>query len=302
MPSPDLSSRQLRAFVALADSKSFTNAARQCNLSQPAFSAAIKALETSLSTRLFERDTRSVRLTPEGQLFELAARRLLDDMGGLLGDLADHVERRKGRVRIAVMPSLAAAWMPPILAEFAERWPGISVSLRDALSEESVDLVRAGQVDFAIASFGSALSPELEQKLLCTDRFHLVCRADHPLAAEKRITPEKIARYPFIQMARNDSVRQLLESALRPNRLNVVYEVEHQATILGLVEAGLGVSVLPTLTIFNFKRDAVVIKPMHMKTLSREIYVVQRREDTISVAAQTMYDLVMERIGGLTFK
>lgn len=300
MAIPDLSSRQLRAFVALADLKSFTKAASACNLSQPAFSAAIKTLEESLSTRLFDRNTRSVQLTPEGQLFEPAARRLLDDMGGVLGDLADHVERRKGRVRIAALPSLAAGWLPAIFAEFNERWPGISVGLRDALSDECIDLVRAGQVDFALAAKGSSPSPDLVETRLCSDRFHLVCRVEHPLAKEKRITPAKILPYPFIQMARNSSVRQSLDAALRPARLNAVFEVEHLATVMGLVEAGLGVSVIPTLTLFHFKRDTLAIRPLQL-ALTRDIYIVRRREGAVSVAAQTMLDLIVEKMSKLKF-
>ena len=104
MKTPELSTRQLRAFVALAGQRNFTRAAQLCHLSQPAFSALIRTLEGALGTRLFDRDTRSVQLTPEGRLFEGAAQRLLDDMRGAVSDLADHVERRKGRVRVAALP------------------------------------------------------------------------------------------------------------------------------------------------------------------------------------------------------
>src|SRR5580765_79290 len=101
MPAPDLTSRQLRAFTVLADQRNFTRAAQACHLSQPAFSALIRTLEETLGSRLFDRDTRSVQLTPEGSLFEGSARRLLEDMQAAVGDLADHVERRKGRVSVA---------------------------------------------------------------------------------------------------------------------------------------------------------------------------------------------------------
>ena len=96
---PDLSTRQLRAFLALADRNHFTRAAEACHLSQPAFSALIQALEQAVGTRLFDRSTRSVQLTPEGRLFEPAARRLLDDMHEALSGLTDHVRCRTGRSR-----------------------------------------------------------------------------------------------------------------------------------------------------------------------------------------------------------
>ena len=301
MKTPDLSTRQLRAFLALADQRNFTRAAQRCHLSQPAFSALIRALEDDLGTRLFDRDTRSVQLTPEGRLFEGSARRLLDDMGGAIRDLSDHVERRKGRVRVAALPSLAAGWLPGIFAEFMHRWPGISIDLNDALSDACLALVRSGQADFALAASGTGVTEaaDLRSSRLCTDRFHLVCRKDHPLAKEPRLTLKKIAPWPFIQMARNSSVRQALDAAAHPMRLNAVFEVEHLATVTGLVEAGLGISVVPGLTLFHFRRESLVTRPLPVPSLTRTVYLVQRREGSLSVAAQSLHDLIVDRLGAL---
>ena len=301
MKTPDLSTRQLRAFLALADQRNFTRAAQRCHLSQPAFSALIRALEDDLGARLFDRDTRSVQLTPEGRLFEGSARRLLDDMGGAIRDLSDHVERRKGRVRVAALPSLAAGWLPGIFAEFMQRWPGISIDLNDALSDACLALVRSGQADFALAASGTgaAEAADLRSSRLCTDRFHLVCRKDHPLAKEPRLTLKKIAPWPFIQMARNSSVRQALDAAAHPMRLNAVFEVEHLATVTGLVEAGLGISVVPSLTLFHFRRESLVTRPLPVPSLTRTVYLVQRREGSLSVAAQSLHDLIVARLSAL---
>ena len=303
MATPDLSARQLRAFVALADQRNFTRAAQSCHLSQPAFSALIRTLEDAMGTRLFDRDTRSVQLTPEGRLFDGAARRLLDDMQGVIGDLSDHIERRKGRVSIAALPSLAAGWLPAILAEFMQAWPGISVELHDALSDACIAQLRNHQADFVLAASGAgpAASGDLRGRKLCSDRFHLVCRADHPLATVPRLSARQLAPWPFIQMSRNSSVRQSLDAALHPLRLNAVFEVEHLATVMGLVEAGVGISVVPALTLFHFKRDTLVTRPLPVAGLTRTIYLVQRREGSLSVAAQTLHDLIVERMGSLRF-
>ena len=303
MTTPDLSARQLRAFVALADQRNFTRAAQSCHLSQPAFSALIRTLEEAMGTRLFDRDTRSVHLTPECQLFDGAARRLLEDMQGLIGDLSDHIERRKGRVRIAALPSLAAGWLPAILAEFMQAWPGISIELHDALSDACIAQLRSHQADFVLAATGAgpAAAGDLRGRKLCSDRFHLVCRADHPLATVPRLGARQLAPWPFIQMSRNSSVRQSLDAALHPLRLNAVFEVEHLATVMGLVEAGVGISVVPALTLFHFQRDTLVTRPLPVAGLTRTIYLVQRREGTLSVAAQTLHDLIVERMGSMRF-
>jgi LysR family carnitine catabolism transcriptional activator len=302
MASPDLSPRQLRAFLALADLRHFTRAAEACHLSQPAFSTLVRALEESVGTRLFDRNTRSVQLTPEGRLFEPSARRLLADMGRALRDLGDHVERRKGRVHVAALPSLAAGWLPALFAEFRQTWPGIELALSDQLSDACIDLVRGGQADFALASGSTRVADaaELRMRVLCTDRFHLVCPADHPLASEPRLTLRKLAPWPFIHMTRNSSVRQALEAALHPLAMNTVLEVEQLATVMGMVEAGLGISVVPTLTLYQFRRETIATRLLPMPQLTRRIYLVQRREGSLSAAARALHDMVVTRLGSLS--
>lgn len=298
---PDLSTRQLRAFLALADRASFTRAAEAVHLSQPAFSALIQALEDAVGARLFDRTTRSVQLTPEGRLFEPSARRLLAGMAEALQDLGDQVERRRGRVHIAALPSLAAGWLPALFAEFRAAWPGVELALSDQLSDACVDLVRGGQADFALASGGTrpADAAGLAMQPLCTDRFHLVCRADHPLASMARPSLRRIAQYPFVHMTRNSSVRQALEAALHPLAMNTVLEVEQLATVMGMVEAGVGISVVPTLTLYQFRRETLAIRPIPLPQLTRRIYLVRRRDGSLSVAAQTLHDLVVARLGSI---
>ena len=295
---PDLSTRQLRAFLALADARHFTRAAEVCHLSQPAFSALIRALESSLGARLFDRNTRSVQLTPEGRLFEPSTRRLLADVGDALKSLEDQVERRRGRVHVAALPSLSAGWLPAILAEFHLQWPGVELVLSDRLSDACMGLVRGGQADFALASVAmpAAESAGLHLHALHADRFHLVCRCDHPLATGPRPTLKRIAAYPFVHMARNTSVRQALEAALHPLVMNTVLEVEQLATVTGLVDAGLGVSIVPTLTLYQFQRPTLMTRPLNLARHTRPVYLVRRKEGSLSIAAQTLHDLVIQRM------
>lgn len=295
MATPNLSTRQLRAFLALADERSFTKAAAACHLSQPAFSALVRTLEQALGARLFDRDTRSVQLTPEGRLFEPSARQLLGDFGAAVAGLSDHVERRKGRVHVAALPSLAAGWLPAIFAEYRAAWPGIDLNLSDLLSDPCIDLVRSSQADFALASTGASHTG-LDSQLLCTDKFYLVCRKDHPLASEKALTLKKLVPYPFIHMSRNSSVRQALDAALHPLQTNTLLEVDQLATVTGMVEAGLGISVVPALTLFHFARDSLVTRPLDIANLTRRIYLVRRQQQSLSAAAQALHDLIVLRM------
>jgi len=286
--------RQLRAFLSLAELRSFTRAASRSHLSQPAFSALIRALEESVGARLFDRDTRNVDLTVEGRLFEESARRLVRDFDQALVDVRDHAARRRGRVAMALLPSLAAGWLPPVLAGFRHAHPGIALEVADVLSEACLDRVRGGSADFALAAT-RADTAELRTELFCTDRFHLVCRHDHPLARRRELRLKDLAAEPFVEMSRGSSVRQYLDAAIHPLQMNGVLEVEQLATVMGMVRHGLGISVVPELTLFHFRSDDIVTRPLQGPGLKRQIFLVRRRDRALSTAAQALYEWVMAR-------
>ncbi|ARP86569.1 LysR family transcriptional regulator [Bordetella genomosp. 9] len=288
----NLSARHLRAFVALAEEKHFTRAAQRCHLTQPAFSALIRAIEDAAGMRLFDRTTRHVELTAEGRILEASARRLLADFDLVMEDLRDHAARRRGRVAVAALPSLAAGWLPPILADFHRAYPGIALTLRDALLDACLDMVRNGEVDFAVAARRADMS-DLDSEFLHADRFHLVCRDDHPLAAQPAVTLAQVVKWPLIQLAPNSSVRQHLDAALARRKLRPLVEVEHLATVTGLVAAGMGVSIVPAMTLFHFRRPGLAIRPLAGKAPTRSLYLVKRAGRTLPLAAQTLYGALL---------
>jgi DNA-binding transcriptional LysR family regulator len=290
----DLSTRHLRAFVALAELRSFTRAAQRCHLSQSAFSTLIRSVENALGARLFDRDTRHVELTAEGELFRESAQRLLGDFEGVVADFKDHAARRKGRVAVAALPSLAAGWLPAVFAEFRQRHPAIDIALFDTLSDNCIALLRAGKVDFALAS-SDGRAADLASEALCTDDFHLVCPRGHPLARKARLQPADLLPYPFVHLARTSSVRQHLDAALHPLQMRTVLEVEHLATVTGMVTAGVGITVVPALTLFHFRRPGLALRRLALPQLRRRIYLVRRAGRSLSVAAQALYDLMRVR-------
>jgi LysR family transcriptional regulator, carnitine catabolism transcriptional activator len=288
----NLSSRDLKAVIALVEERNFTRAAQRVHLSQPAFSALIQAVEEGLGARLFDRTTRNVVLTPEGRVFEESARRMLADFDGVVANFRDHAQKRRGRVAVAALPSLAAGWLPDLLAAYRAQHPGIELALFDSLSESCLALLRNRQVDFALASTG-ARSDDLDAVPLCQDSFHLVCRKDHPLARQKAVRLKDLADYPFVHMSRNTSVRQRLEAALHPTQLRSVLEVEHLATVTGLVRAGIGISLVPALTLFHFHGPDLAVRPLEGKGITREIFAVRRRQEQLSIAAQALWELAL---------
>ena len=293
MSAPHLSSRQLDAFLALAEQRSFTRAATLCHLSQPAFSALIRALEDDMGLRLFDRSTRHVDLTPEGKNFLESARRIRAEITSALAAVRSAATLQRGRVAVALLPSLAAGWLPGVLAQYRTAHPGIEIDIADVLSEPCIDRVASGHADFALAAI-RADTPALQAEPFCSDDFYLVCPADHPLARRRKaIIAQDLAAWPFIHLARTSSVRQYLEAALHPQAMHTLMEVEQLATVMGMVRAGLGISVVPALTLFHFEQPGLVTRPLSLPGLTRQIYLVRRRDESLSVAAQALYALVM---------
>jgi DNA-binding transcriptional LysR family regulator len=291
----NLSARDFDAFIALADCRHFTRAAERCHLSQSAFSQLIRRIEQAAGARLFERSTRHVTLTPEGEVFAEQARRIAAEIRTAVSDLREHAAVRKGRIGITALPSLAAEWLPALLTDYRKRYPGVTVELFDVLADRCLEFVRTGRADFALTAVGADLK-EFDAKPILTDRYYLVCRRDHRLAARKSVRPRDLAGERFVFLARGTSVRQHLEPLLRglPHTSSGL-EVEQLATLAGLVEAGDGISVVPELTLFHFHRPSLVTIPVAAKDLARPIYVVRSKGRALSAAAAAMLALIEER-------
>jgi LysR family carnitine catabolism transcriptional activator len=288
----NLGLRELHAFLVLAEQRSFTRAAALCHLSQPAFSALVRALEHTVGARLFDRTTRSVELTAEGRVLIEPARRMLRDADAMLADVRDHAARRRGRVAIALLPSLAAGWLPPLLARFHRQHPGIEIDVADVLSDACIERVRAGSADFALASTRTA-TPELHTEEFCRDQFHLVCPRGHALAKRRgRIELKDLAPYPIVQLARSSSVRQYVEAALYPMQLHTMMELDQLATVAGMVRAGLGITIVPSLTLFHVADAHLATRPLHAPALVRHVYVVRRADRPLSTAAAGLHEML----------
>ncbi|MBE0546359.1 MAG: LysR family transcriptional regulator [Rubrivivax sp.] len=282
------SAHQLRAFLHLAEFRSFTRAAAASHLSQPAFSALIRTLETEVGVRLFDRSTRHVDLTVEGREFHGGAQRVIAEMEATLANVRQRVDLKRGRVAVALLPSLAAGWLPDVLAAFHTEFPDIELAVYDVLSENCIDHVRSGRADIAIAAT-RVDTPELRADPFQTDDFFLVARRGHPLLDRPNPKPRDLLPFDFIHLSRNSSVRQYLDAATLPLQMRTVMEVDQLATVMGMVKAGLGISVVPALTLFHFQHPDIETRPLRWPGLRRSIFLIRRRDKGLSVAAQALY-------------
>lgn len=286
----NINSHDLQVFLTLAQEKNFTRAAARCGLSQSAFSTRISSLEHALGAKLFDRTTRRVELTPDGEEFEPFAHQLHADLSDVVQIFRDRAARRRGRVAIAALPSVSAGWMPKVLSQFAKRHPEIQLSLTDGIAETCASLVRSGEVDFGLSTLDDA--EDLDKQLVAIDHFHLVCGKNHALLTKKKITAADIASFPFIHLTRNSSVRRLLDAAFDRVKLKPYLEANYMATLAGMVEADLGVTIVPSLSLHQFIRPTLGTRVLQTPRISRPIYLIRRRGRTLSAAADTLFNQI----------
>ncbi|MFC4278579.1 LysR family transcriptional regulator [Achromobacter aloeverae] len=289
----NISGRLLDAFIALAETGKFAVAAQRCNVSASAFSQSIARLEELVGARLFDRDTRNVSLTSEGQIFLVGARRMQTELQASLSAIRNQALLNEGQVAIAAPPSLCSDWLPRLLAAFRRDHPGIVLRVHDAISEQSLDLIAAGDVDFALNAVpGSDL--EFESALLFNEPFHLLCHRDDPVARRRSIALKDLAGRVAVQTTRFGSVwhytRPLLAAAgIRDSGL----EVAQFGSLAGLVAAGFGISIVPRFALALCSRPELAAVPISDPGAYRPIYRIRQRGRSLSAAAEAMW----KRIG-----
>jgi DNA-binding transcriptional LysR family regulator len=294
----NLSARDIRAFLAVANALSFSQAAQQMHLSQSALSTLIGRLEDALGTRLFDRTTRAVALTAAGEVLASHADELLASLERTVAAVQDIAAVRRGRVALAALPSLAAGVIPSLFRTYGERYPDITLSLVDTLSEPAFELVREGRVDFALTAANPAYT-DLDYVPLTTDVFVLLVARKHPLSRGKgNLRFTDTLSFPHISMSRHTSVRQYVEAAALQNGFGFrpAYEVDHLATIGAMVVAGLGVAALPSMAADVISRKEIVRRPLVSPVIRRSIGLIRRREGALSPAAEAMLSLLKEQL------
>jgi len=298
-----ISLRQMEVFRAVATTLSFSMAARQVHLSQPALSAAIRKLEHQLDASLFDRSTRHVTLTPVGSELLSAVESVFGNIEAAMGGVADFVAGRRGRLSVAATPSLAAAFLPEVVAAFETRHPGIGLQLHDVLSDHAIAMVREGRADLALAPRSPA-DEGLAQRALFKDSLMLLCRSDHPLAAARSTTWRTVLPHRLIGLKGNSSVRQLIEAAYieQGSTLRPAFEVENASTLIGFVANGLGVGVLPLSLLPLVRVGQVTYRRITKPELHRTVCVITARGRALSPSAQAFVELCLRMAAGRSGK
>jgi DNA-binding transcriptional LysR family regulator len=285
----------LLSFRAVAELSSFRKAAESVHLSQPAFSRRIDKLEQALGVRLLERTTRRVMLTAVGRDFERKVRELLDDLDATLLGIRGVAVTRMGEVTVACVPSTVNYYLSHVIGRYHERSPKVRVKVLDAGANEVLAAVARGEADFGL-NFIGAQEGELEFKPLVEERFVAACRRDHPLAKLRRVSWAQLSDHDYISVGRTSGNRVLLDQALAgvAGRPQAIYETQHVTTMLGLVEAGLGVAAVPSMAMPASDHPLLVSVRLVDPVVTRKVGLIRRRGRSLSPAAQQLYDLFSE--------
>ena len=282
--------RQLRVFIEVAKLQSFSRAGDEIGLTQSAVSRCVRELEGEIGLKLVDRTTREVQLTDVGANLVDSVSRLLSDLDEALREIRDLGQQRRGRVIVAASPTVACRLMPLVISACVREFPLISLSLRDALQSDVVRKVKSGEVDF-----GVAIGPYdvLYSEVVMTDSFCALVRRDHLLASVQEVPWAALSGERLVMLDHASGSRPTIDTVLREHGViaDVVQELGHSATVLGLVEAGVGISVLPWLALPLPANSSLVALPL-VPRIERTVELVHRREQSLSSAAKSVWALV----------
>lgn len=265
-----------------------TRAAQKLFLTPSALSMLVRSLEEELGLRLFERTTRKVLLTDAGAEFLPTALRTLEQLDNTVRQLQTSYLKQGELLRIATSPLLASSLMPPVMATFKIDFPGVRLELLDVPVASVAEMVKAGQADLGICTSAQDLLG-LKSKTIFEDTLCVVCPEEHPLAAFESLDWSDLTDAPLILLRTGTGLRDLIEKPLQrwASQLRLEYEVSNINTAIGLICAGLGISVLPAYILVQTGVKGVVARPLRNPQVTREVVALTDPARPLSNSAES---------------
>lgn len=241
---------QLRYFCAVAETGSFTRAAEREQVAQPSLSQQIMKLEEELGVRLFDRLGRSVRLTDLGQVFLPRARTILNELRAAKDEVAEKQSSVSGPVCVGVIPTIAPYFLPTRIAFFTRKYPQAAITVVEDVTVRLLDRLRAGLVDLAIMAL-PARGHDLECYPLRTERLFAILPKGHRLARKRSLRMKELREEPFLLLRDDHCFRDTAIEVCKRARVlpQIVFESGQFSSILGMVAAGMGVSIVPEMAL-----------------------------------------------------
>ncbi len=276
--------RQLRYFLVVAEELHFGRAAERLHLTQPPLTVAIRRLESELGVQLFDRTTRRVTLTPAGEAFKRRVQDAVTELDDAASDVASVAAGLSGRIRVGFVSSASYTTIPEAIRSFREQRPRVELVLSPLTSGEQIEQLLDGDLDVGLVRDPGEV-PGLGMELVSAEDLVAVLPEAHPLASSSEVRPEDLEGEPMILFP----YRLMPGFVARVLRLfdglksspQVVQQAIHQETVLGLVAAGLGISILPE-SVRRFQMPGLVTRPIagHPQTA---LYAARGASDSLAV-------------------
>ncbi len=270
---------QLRYFLAVAETQSFTAAARRCEVAQPSLSQQIGKLERRLGTPLFDRLARGVQLTRAGEELVPYARHILTSVEDAQRHVADMELEPSGRLRIGAIPTIAPYLLPPVLRSFLRRSPRVELQLIEEVTDRLIQLLLEGEIDLALMALPIE-HPALLHETLFDEELLVAVPARHPLAKRKSLTWEHLDGERIVVMDEIHCLGRQTLSICRRRRINpdIVCRGNQISTILEMVSLGMGITLVPEMAIRSDRSSRRVYRRIKKNSPVRTLAVAWHRD------------------------
>src|SRR3954468_12022352 len=290
--------KRLRILKEVADRGSFSAAAEALSYTQSAVSQQIAALEREAGSQLVTRGSRGIKLTEAGEALVRHADAILTRLADAEAELEAIAGLRGGRLRLAAFPTVGATLMPLAIANFRARHPDVELTVRQLEPEDSLPLLKIGELDIALTIEPNSLhdTEGLESSFLLDDPMFVAMPVDHPLAHKARVRLKELKDEAWIgttdacscgTLVRNHCIRA---GGFEPQ---ITFESDDYLAIQGLVAAGVGVAMIPTLALTTV-RDDIIIRDLGNEAPVRKIAAATLPGAQRSPAARAMLDVLNE--------
>jgi DNA-binding transcriptional LysR family regulator len=288
----------MQAFLAIVEHGGFQQAAAHLNLSQTAVSHRIRKLEDSLGVSLLARTTRDVTLTDAGRALLPRVRGAMRELELSYDTLRQHQSTAPQWLAFGCLPTLAAHRLSPVLQRFGQMHPGLAVRVFDNSINEIAELVDSGTTAFGVSVVAGKQGPNLLVEPFAEEPFVLVCPAGHALARRVSVSWEQLSGETLIRISLPAGNSTTIDDALGERRLQLrwAYEAQHTAVALDFVGAGLGLTVVPALSVPAagvVASEKIVALPLSEPRITRRLAIVTRRGATLASEARTLRDMLV---------
>jgi DNA-binding transcriptional LysR family regulator len=283
---------QLSAFITVAEAGSFSQAAEQLNLTQPAVSKRIAVLENDLAVRLFDRIGKRVMLTEAGRLFLPRSRKIIREMEDVRTTIHNLSDQVSGTLSVGSSHHIGLHRLPPVLKQFSNIYPEVIIDISFLDSEKAYAGVNHGELELAVVTLSPKQEARIESQLVWNDPLSVMTSPDHALTNLKVIELSNLIDFPAILPAKNTFTRQLIDNMFNNEGLKMEPEMStnYLETIKMIVSVGMAWSVLPE----SMLDENLKVLPIKNARLKRRLGYIYHRDHTLSNAASAFIEILRE--------